>query len=205
MNQEINISPIISPPKATGRFNNVFQGHDLFNSWHLHEFENFQNDEPHLFHFLPSPLDLKYTAEVLKDKKSKVREVMKFPNNSSTSAFYAIILDYIFEANQIYNFDFNQILPYPNIVKLPHTDSVQDWNWNLDQVESKLTIICQLSDPKDYKGGDHLIRLGSNVFTLPKEQFKTVVFPSFGLQKLEPITKGSRKYFIAHIGSHRFE
>jgi PKHD-type hydroxylase len=70
----------------------------------------------------------------------------------------------------------------------------------------KLSIIVQLSDPEDYKGGDvfisrppkdgHLDIYGE---TLPqfREKGTVIVFPSYARHKVTPVTEGVRKSAVA--------
>ncbi|NDB59913.1 hypothetical protein EB001_15915 [bacterium] len=56
----------------------------------------------------------------------------------------------------------------------------------------KLTVVLQLSDPKDYEGGDLQLLLGGEPFSVPKVQGSIVVFPSYVLHRVTPVTKGTR-------------
>jgi PKHD-type hydroxylase len=61
-------------------------------------------------------------------------------------------------------------------------------------MQRKLSLSVQLSDPKDYVGGDFILgdRHGSNNVLLPKKQGAVFVFPSFIPHTVTPITKGER-------------
>ena len=56
----------------------------------------------------------------------------------------------------------------------------------------KLTIVVQLSDPGSYDGGTLDLRPDSNVRQAPRERGAAVVFPSFVLHRVTPVTAGTR-------------
>lgn len=70
-------------------------------------------------------------------------------------------------------------------------------------IDRKLSLTMQLSDPEDYEGGDFVFH-NSFVPSPPdtrvlKKQGAILVFPSFVLHKVEPVTKGIRKSLVAWI------
>ena len=81
------------------------------------------------------------------------------------------------------------------------------YNWHIDvgpelfSNRRKLSMIIQLSKPKDYEGGDVLIYKGGNEpIKCSKEQYSATFFPSFLLHKVTSITKGNRKSLVLWIG-----
>lgn len=69
----------------------------------------------------------------------------------------------------------------------------------------KLSFTLQLSDPKDYTGGDLELYYG-NEPTLPaKEQGYVTVFPSYVLHRVTPVTKGTRYSLVAWITGPSFK
>ena len=153
--------------------------------------------------YSPNPFNPKL-AKTLKEKKIKVKEIKSIPSDSGTNPIYCVILDAFMEGNSIFNFDIDRIIGEVNLVKVPHTDSIVDWHWYLDSNPSKLTIVQQLSDPDSYKGGDYQIWMGqNNVVTLPRKKNSVAIFPSFCLQKITPITEGTKEYMIAHSGNNK--
>lgn len=82
-----------------------------------------------------------------------------------------------------------------------HNDSIKN-PMNLKNMQRKLSMVVQLSDPKDYEGGDLKFNLrgldssqSDNIISPPpefKQQGSIVVFPSFLWHKVEPITSGKR-------------
>lgn len=78
-----------------------------------------------------------------------------------------------------------------------------DVNWDDGRtVHRKLSMVIQLSDPADYEGGDfemQPLHLGPP----PEEEFKKqgsiLVFPSFVVHKVNPVTKGTRYSLVGWI------
>jgi PKHD-type hydroxylase len=63
----------------------------------------------------------------------------------------------------------------------------------------KLSITVQLSDPDEYEGGELQFMVNQNIFTAPKDKGTAIIFPSFALHRVTPITKGSRKSIVGWI------
>lgn len=56
----------------------------------------------------------------------------------------------------------------------------------------KLTLVVQLSDPDDYEGGALELMPDANVLPADRARGAAVVFPSFVLHRVTPVTRGSR-------------
>lgn len=75
----------------------------------------------------------------------------------------------------------------------------------LNTVIRKLSVVIQLTDPKKYEGGDLCLYLGDDAITVPKEQGKLIVFPSFVLHEVKPVTKGERNSLVAWLTGPQFK
>jgi PKHD-type hydroxylase len=64
----------------------------------------------------------------------------------------------------------------------------------------KLTIVVQLSPPEAYGGGVLELRPSSAVSAVPQQRGLAVVFPSFVLHRVTPVTEGER--FSLTLWSH---
>ncbi|HCZ00021.1 MAG: oxidoreductase [Rhodobacterales bacterium RIFCSPHIGHO2_02_FULL_62_130] len=71
-----------------------------------------------------------------------------------------------------------------------------DWHSDIGAgtwaAKRKLTIVVQLSDPADYTGGTLELRPDSNVAEAPRARGTAIVFPSFVLHRVTPVTTGTR-------------
>ncbi len=112
---------------------------------------------------------------------------------------------YITEANcKSYNFDLTRIGDCQFAVY--NSDTSDFYDWHVDYLATcevqnrKVTMVVQLSDPKDYDGGDlefkflneHL-KEGSEVL---KQRGTVITFPSFIPHRVTPVTKGIRKSLV---------
>jgi PKHD-type hydroxylase len=69
----------------------------------------------------------------------------------------------------------------------------------------KLSFCLQLSDPKDYEGGDLEMYFGKDPTLPKKEQGYATVFPSYVLHRVTPVTKGTRYSLVAWITGPSFK
>ena len=69
----------------------------------------------------------------------------------------------------------------------------------------KLSLTIQLSDSSSYKGGDLLLYDSPNPRLCPKEQGKLILFPSYVLHEVKPVTKGERYSLVAWITGPQFK
>jgi PKHD-type hydroxylase len=69
----------------------------------------------------------------------------------------------------------------------------------------KLSLSIQLSDPSSYEGGDFVLYDGENPIVLPKEQGKLILFPSYTLHEVKPVTKGERYSLVVWITGPQFK
>ena len=69
----------------------------------------------------------------------------------------------------------------------------------------KLSVVLQLSDPEEFKGGDLNLTLGKEPDVMEKMQGKVVVFPSYVLHGVTPVTKGTRYSLVGWITGEPFK
>ena len=69
----------------------------------------------------------------------------------------------------------------------------------------KLSLSVQLTDPKEYKGGELYIYEDSKGTVMKKEQGTLVLFPSYTLHEVKPITKGERNSLVSWVTGKQFK
>jgi len=69
----------------------------------------------------------------------------------------------------------------------------------------KLSFVLQLSDPKDYEGGELHLHLGKMPDVMKKEQGTLVAFPSPTLHEVTPVTQGKRYSLVGWITGKPFK
>ena len=63
----------------------------------------------------------------------------------------------------------------------------------------KLSFSIQLSDPKDYEGGELIIYDGNNKASMPKEKGTIIFFSSNLDHEVTPVTKGTRNSIVSWV------
>lgn len=69
----------------------------------------------------------------------------------------------------------------------------------------KLSVSIQLSDPSEYEGGELFLYEGEEGTPMDKSQGTLVVFPSFILHEVKPVTKGERNSLVSWITGPNFK
>lgn len=78
------------------------------------------------------------------------------------------------------------------------------YNWHYDgtaagQAPRKLSITFQLSRAEDYEGGELEFNRTGEPTMAPRERGTFVLFPSFILHRVRPVTKGTRHALVAWV------
>lgn len=90
-------------------------------------------------------------------------------------------------------------------VQLARYDSTDrgfyDWHTDFAGIRPlrKLSISIQLSNPEDYAGGDLELLYGTEPQKLDRSRGNFIVFPSFMLHRVTPVTRGTRWSLVAWI------
>ena len=69
----------------------------------------------------------------------------------------------------------------------------------------KLSVTIQLSADEDYDGGGLLLHYAKDPVKAPTDQGKAIVFPSFMLHEVEPVTKGTRYSLVCWVTGKPFK
>lgn len=89
-----------------------------------------------------------------------------------------------------------------------HESEQGHYDWHMDVgmnlAKRKVSVTVQLSDPSEYEGGELQFMLGRNVTIAPKEKGLAVVFPSYFLHKVTPVTRGVRKSLVIWVSGEPF-
>lgn len=96
-----------------------------------------------------------------------------------------------------FNFDLTDFGESPQVARYG-AERTGHFDWHSDigagnwAAKRKLTIVVQLSDSADYEGGTLELRPDSNVAQAPRARGTAIVFPSFVLHRVTPVTAGTR-------------
>jgi PKHD-type hydroxylase len=69
----------------------------------------------------------------------------------------------------------------------------------------KLSVTIQLSDPSEYEGGELVLHYDHEPTVMSKDQGRLIVFPSYVLHEVKPVTKGTRYSLVAWVTGEPFK
>lgn len=98
-----------------------------------------------------------------------------------------------------YKFD---LTGFGESIQLTHYDQSDNgmYGWHQDynggSISRKLSVVLQLSDPSEYEGGNLQLLTHGEPTTVEKRRGLVVVFPSFILHQVTPVTKGTRQSLV---------
>lgn len=129
-------------------------------------------------------------------------------NNVNTDWFYDKMAFIARKINSIfYRFDlygFTEDMQYT-----VYGSGGDHYDWHIDSggstvVPRKLSFSLQLSDPREYEGGNLEFMIGKNVDVAKRERGLVVAFPSYRLHRVTPVTKGVRKSIVVWTSGPQF-
>jgi PKHD-type hydroxylase len=75
----------------------------------------------------------------------------------------------------------------------------------LDFIVRKLSVSIQLTDPKEYEGGELYLYDNNEGELMNKEQGTLILFPSYILHEVMPVTKGERNSLVTWVTGNQFK
>jgi PKHD-type hydroxylase len=126
-----------------------------------------------------------------------------------TKWLYDILFPLVLEANEkAFHFDIDVVTDPIHYVVYPTDGGHLDWHMDvgaLDVNKRKIATTVQLSDPRDYEGGDFEIWFGGQKsVVVPREKGDVICFPAFCMHRVKPITRGQRKCLVFWTGGRPF-
>ena len=108
---------------------------------------------------------------------------------------------------QFYGFDltvFGEAIQLTNY--LAEEEGMYGWHQDFGGLLSrKLSLVMQLSDPEEYEGGELQIMVGGDKpISINKQKGLVVVFPSWAVHQVTPVTKGLRQSLVAWVSGPNF-
>ncbi len=121
---------------------------------------------------------------------------------------YDKIKNFVMEANEIWKFDLKSIID--SIQYTEYYDDGGHYGWHMDIGPGsinhrKISVTVQLSDPSEYDGGDFELWTGSGIQTLPKIKGSVLLFPSFMIHRVTPVTRGVRRSLVLWVGGSSYK
>ncbi|WP_343328357.1 2OG-Fe(II) oxygenase [Polaribacter staleyi] len=103
--------------------------------------------------------------------------------------------------NERYWFD---LLGFHQELQLTRYSEGNFFDWHLDfgagEISArKLSMTIQLSDADAYEGGDLQFMINNKIENAPREKGTIIIFPSFIMHRVTPITKGTRQSIVGWV------
>jgi PKHD-type hydroxylase len=114
--------------------------------------------------------------------------------DSKAGDLYRIVTDELDRVNSMHwEFELDELDP----IQFLQYNQGGHYTWHTDlgpgrHAKRKLSIVIPLSDPAEYEGGELLIKIGEKETSVPLKQGHAILFPSYILHKVTPVTKGKR-------------
>lgn len=142
------------------------------------------------------------------DNSYRSSKISWIPLNNNSKWLYQKIGSFVNIANQeLWDFD---ILGMTEMIQYGEYRSSEnghyDWHMDLggDVINRKISVTIQLSDPQEYEGGELQFMTSRKITNAPKGKGITVIFPSYFLHRVTPVTKGIRKSLVIWITGKAF-
>ena len=153
------------------------------------------------------------TAELGNDTdsyKTNNRDIAYINPDTHSQWLYSLLFPMALEANEnAFHFDIDIVTDPIHYVIYPEDGGHLDWHMDVGAFgvnKRKLAMTVQLSDSSDYEGGDFEIWMGGKdgFVTVPREKGDVVIFPSFLMHRVKPITRGERRCLVFWTGGRPF-
>jgi PKHD-type hydroxylase len=135
-------------------------------------------------------------------RKTKVTFIHRSEIPSLFEKLYRVICD---QNMSVYRF---KLFSMPDSVQYAEYSDSAFYEWHMDcgfaSSSRKLSITIQLSDPSEYEGGTLEFMISKDIVKAPTEKGSVVIFPSFMLHRVTPVTKGVRKSLVMWIDGPTF-
>lgn len=153
------------------------------------------------------------TASTVGNNKGVRESTIKWiPQNDDWRWLYEKLSNYAVAANkELWNFDLQTIPEKIQYTEYYAPSGHYDWHADIGPgilSKRKISITVQLSEADDYEGGNlELFRGGSMdgpFLSCERKAGCVVLFPSYMMHRVTPVTKGTRKSFVLWLGGGHY-
>lgn len=158
-----------------------------------------------------SPKVLKEDGSYEDNLKKRICEIAWLKYNKITEPIYqklSIMINQInsqlfqFDLSKIETLQFTKYSESDNGFYCKHIDMDQG---NIGSHLRKLSFSIQLSDPSEYEGGELLLHYSDPPEKTPKDLGAMILFPSYTLHEVTPVTKGTRYALVGWVHGNKFK
>ena len=130
-----------------------------------------------------------------------------FPSDNMDWAFRRVT-DIVLNLNErFFKFDLfglNEGFQFTNY-KAPSGKYGKHMDMGINMAVRKMSVSIQLTDPKEYKGGELYLYQGEKGDLMDKTQGTLIMFPSYVLHEVMPVTKGERNSLVTWVTGKQFK
>jgi len=135
-------------------------------------------------------------------------KIFWLPKTDEFHEIYKILFELIIQCNSnFYRFKLSDITEEIQYTVYNESDQGH-YDWHIDMGPSKerrkISLVVQLSDPSEYEGGELQINTGS-IIVPEMEKGTVILFPSYLLHRVTPVTRGTRRSLVLWINGPAFE
>ena len=153
-------------------------------------------------------------AEVVEESRGTVNIIKRrskiywLPKTDEFLEIYTIFFELISRCNnEFYQFKLTEIVE--NIqYTVYNSDDQGCYDWHIDmgpgKANRKLSLVCQLSDPSEYEGGEFQINPGGSILVPERTKGTVIIFPSYLVHRVAPVTKGTRRSLVLWVEGPAF-
>lgn len=136
-------------------------------------------------------------------------KVSWLPPNEEWRWVFEKLAGVIAEVNlKYYGFDITGFGEYIQLTTYEATNS-GTYGWHQDfggnGTPRKLSLVMQLSDPMEYKGGELELLTSKTPIAIEKERGRITIFPSWTLHQVTPVTEGTRQSLVVWVSGPEFK
>ena len=157
-------------------------------------------------------LDYEFQKAIIMDEgntdKFRKSNIKWLPFDDTWSWVIDRIMNQITEANLQWKFDLKSVIDNIQYTEYEGNGGHYDWHMDIgpDSISHrKISVTIQLSSPSEYDGGKLQIKTGVGDIECPQGKGTVVVFPSFLLHRVTPLTSGNRKSLVLWVGGEHYK
>ena len=144
------------------------------------------------------------------DPEIRVSHVYWLPKTQKFLDVYSKMFELVGQANDVFfKFDLDAI--HAQVQYTVYNSAVKGYyGWHMDVGPQhscrKLSVVVQLSDPSEYEGGELQIWTGGKEPVIAeKDQGTVIIFPSYLLHQVTPVTRGVRRSLVLWVDGPPFK
>jgi PKHD-type hydroxylase len=136
------------------------------------------------------------------DTVKRRTKIYWLPKTDEFIEIYKTFFEFIAKCNsEFYQFKITEISECIQY-SVYNSEDQGHYDWHIDmgpeKANRKLSLVCQLSDPSEYEGGELQINNGE-ILIPEKEKGTVIIFPSYMLHRVTPVTKGTRRSLVLWV------